>query len=405
MFTLRLNGYSAYDFRDELVVDDGLVFKGQRCVVPEAIRSEVLQRIHAAHIGREGCIRRAREHVYWPGMTAHIKDYVSRCETCLKFSRTQQKETFYQPDTVPSRPWQEIATDLCVIESQQYLVTVDYFSNFAEVDRLNKTGASEVILHLKKLFARYGSPEILRSDNGPQFSCGEFKGFAQKWNFKHVTSSPGYPQSNGKAENAVRTVKELVRRAWDSGADPWQALLDFRNTPSQGIAISPAQRLLGRRTRTTMVTHPTMLHPEWKSCTERQARQKATQRQVYNEGARDLVPLKTGDKVMIQLHPTDREWKKGVVIQCFGIRSYVVQTEKGKYRRNRRRLRPIPAEDLEVGETEESEDEAGFEEGPAPHEDIQEEEVPDEARQNEDPVTTRSGRISRRPRYLQDFVE
>ena len=73
-----------YDFRDELVVYKEMVFKGQRCVVPESVRPEVLKRIHQAHIGREGCIRRARNHVYWPGMTAQIKDYVSRCETCLK---------------------------------------------------------------------------------------------------------------------------------------------------------------------------------------------------------------------------------------------------------------------------------------------------------------------------------
>ena len=71
--------------------------------------------------------------------------------------------------------------------------------------------------------------------------------FAQEWKFEHATSSsPGYPQANGKVENAIRTVKELVRRANDTGQDPWLALSDFRNTPSQGIDSSPAQRLLGK---------------------------------------------------------------------------------------------------------------------------------------------------------------
>ena len=139
---------------------------------------------------------------------------------------------------------------LTFLEGKHYLVTVDCHSNFAETDQLSSTTTFAVIGKLKQHFARYGVPERVRTDNGPQFSSEEFHGFSQEWQLKHTTSSPGHPQSNGKAENAVGMVKQLFRKAMHSGRDVWQSLLDFGNTPTQGMTVSPAQRFLGRRTRT-----------------------------------------------------------------------------------------------------------------------------------------------------------
>ena len=89
------------------------------------------------------------------------------------------------------------------------LVVSDYFSNYIEVARLSSTPTQAVFRELKTMFARFGIPEILVTDNAPQFSSNEFQVFAKSLSFNHVTTSPRYPQSNGKAENAVRTVKRL----------------------------------------------------------------------------------------------------------------------------------------------------------------------------------------------------
>ena len=105
--------------------------KGQGCVVPQSVRPEALSRIHRSHIGQGGCVRFAREHVFWPGMTSQIQDFVSRCETCQTFSRKQQRETLHQ-ELPPDRPWQEVACDLFELEGKHYLITVDCHSNFAE---------------------------------------------------------------------------------------------------------------------------------------------------------------------------------------------------------------------------------------------------------------------------------
>uniref|UniRef100_A0A1A7XSP3 Gypsy retrotransposon integrase-like protein 1 n=1 Tax=Iconisemion striatum TaxID=60296 RepID=A0A1A7XSP3_9TELE len=237
--------------KDELSTQYGLVFKGERVVIPEALQREVMEKLHSSHIGTEGCLRRARVCVYWHGMSNHIKNYVLKCDICRSVDAKQQKETLnsHEPTT---RPWTKVGTDLFNFDGRDYLITVDYFSNFWEIDFLPDTKSSTVIRKLKAHFARQGIPDIVFSDNGPQYSSTEFANFSRKWDFKHMTSSPGYPQSNGKAESAVKTAKRLMRKAKLARQDPYLALLDHRNTPTQGLGASPAQRLLSRRTRSLL---------------------------------------------------------------------------------------------------------------------------------------------------------
>ena len=85
------------------------------------------------------------------------------------------------------------------------------------------------------MFARYGVPNVLVTDNGPQFSSAEFLAFARMWDFQHVTSSPRYPQSNGKAESAVKSVKWLFTKCQEARQSEYQALLDWRNTSIPGL--------------------------------------------------------------------------------------------------------------------------------------------------------------------------
>ena len=101
--------------------------------------------------------------------------------------------------------------------------------------------SSEVITQLKSTFARYGIPDEVVSDNGPQFSSRKFKQFAESWEFKHTTTSPKHPQANGQVENAIGTTKSVLKKAYEDGTDPYIALLENRNTPIAGLSYSPAQ--------------------------------------------------------------------------------------------------------------------------------------------------------------------
>ena len=75
--------------------------------------------------------------------------------------------------------------------------------------------SAQTILQLKKIFSRHGIPDILFSDNGPQFDSHEFTNFSTDWQFQHITSSPRYPQSNGEVERAVQTMKAVLNKSND----------------------------------------------------------------------------------------------------------------------------------------------------------------------------------------------
>lgn len=117
-----------------------------------------------------------------------------------------------------------------------------------------------VIAKLKRHFAVHGVPHTLMTDNASQFVCKDFENFAHKWEFKHIRSSPLYPQSNGLAERAVRSAKHLLEKCYRDHTDIRAALLHVRNLPRDGLP-SPAQRLLSRQTRTFLPVTKAMLRP------------------------------------------------------------------------------------------------------------------------------------------------
>ena len=153
----------------------------------------MLNQIHSiiGHIGIGGRIRRAREILYWPRMSAEIRDFVSRCTICQTYRPEQPREQL-QPHEMPSRPWQKIAADLFVLGQQTFLTMVDYWSNFFEVVEIHKKTAQVVITQLKVQFARHGIPEVLITDNGPECGNQEFNNFSSAWQVEHHMSSPRY---------------------------------------------------------------------------------------------------------------------------------------------------------------------------------------------------------------------
>ena len=160
------------------------------------------------------------------------------------------------PSTFPSLPWEIIATDLFQWKGHTYLLIVDYFSRYIEISKLTGETSAEVIRHMKSIFARHGIPQKVMSDNGPQFASSLFKGFAIDYGFTHHTSSPRYPQANGEAERAVKTIKALLKNA----DDPYLALLAYRATPLQN-GYSPSELLMNRKLRTTVPMVPNQMQP------------------------------------------------------------------------------------------------------------------------------------------------
>ena len=140
------------------------------------------------------------------------------------------------------------------------------------------------------------------------------------------------PVTLSRAENAVKTCKSLMKKAKADGQDPLLALLDWRNTPTEGLGTSPVQRLMGRRTRTFLPTHETLLRqPSHQDTAIKLAERKAKQAQQYNKKFRPLMALKCGQSTRMRL-PGREEWSLGTCTRALGNR----------YRHNRRQLRLTP---------------------------------------------------------------
>ena len=329
-----------FNYRDELSVHDGIIVRGDRVVIPKTMRQDLLMKVHAGHSGINSCLRRARDLIFWPGMSNDIREYLTACDTCASSPPNQAPEPIYS-HAVPDRPWEKVGTDLFHIEGRNYLVTVDYFSQFVEVDYLTETTSQMVVSKLKGQFARHGIPDVVVSDNGPQFASSHFAQFAKTWHFDHQPSSPGNSKGNGAAEAAVKVVKRMMKRCQAAREDPYLGLLNIRNTPQEGMDTSPAQRLMSRRTRTVVPTCSSRLQPKENLRQKEQLEAKKATTAEKLVGRRVLKPLQVGDSVRMQ--PIDgkanQSWKQAVVTSVVKPRSYEVESEGTVYRRNRQFLR------------------------------------------------------------------
>ena len=404
--------YPYFDIRDELVVQDDLIFKGPQVVIPAAMRKEMMSVTHASHIGIEGCIRRARETMYWPCRSSELKEYISKCDICMAHRTTPGKEPISQHHFA-ARPWAKVGADLCDHAGRTLLVVSDYYSNFIEVENLHRATTNTVSKALKTMFARYGVPDVLISDNGPQFASGEFAAFATKWGFDHTTSSPHYPQSNGKAENAVKTVKRLFTKCKESNCSEFLALLDWRNTPTEGLGTSPAERFLGRRCKTLLPAHGALLQPRYPTEVDTQAINKQKQRQqyYYDRHTRPLKPLSPGDSVRMRL-PGQSTWSPGVCAGLVGPRSYEVKVGDRTFVRNRRHLiqsKETVPEDLPEAEDSPRQQEGSEATPPQCQPEDQQPAGTPSVESGTTPMCTpqslrRSGRIREKPNRLGNFV-
>lgn len=326
-----------WDYRDELAVYNGVIYRGEKVCIPADLRQETLKVIHNSHLGVVNCRKRARELLFWPGMSKQIEDIVSKCSACLTYRNKPAKEPMIMHE-VPQLPWSKVGTDLFELEGNHYLIMVDYYSNFIEVAPLQRdTRTSVVINQMKQIIARYGIMDTLISDNGPQFTSAEFKDFVMKYNISHITSSPLHQQSNGLAEKAVQTVKDMIRKCRDSGDDIYLSLLELRNTPRDTETGSPMQRLMGRRGK-TLIPITQILRKPMSSDTEKvQSRLtefREKQKFYYDKNAKVRQDIKPDDAVRIY---TPKGWKPAEYVEKSTYpRSHVVKAgDSGReYRRN-----------------------------------------------------------------------
>ena len=181
------------------------------CTLPLAgSRSPLVKYARGSHIGfsstsqTRSCALRMPRYVTF----TVTSETVSECPTCRKYEVANPAEPLMVHE-VHDRPWAKVGVDLFKFADRDYFCTLDYMSNFWEIDHLQNTEAKTVITKLKHHFVRHGIPDRQVTDNGPQFSSRDFSTFAKKWCFTHTPVSPCNSKANGKVESAVKMAKNL----------------------------------------------------------------------------------------------------------------------------------------------------------------------------------------------------
>lgn len=333
-----------FKYRDELATQDGLVFRNEKIVIPPILWRSMIGRVHIAHSGVEGTLKLARANIFWPGMSNHIKHTISLCATCAKFSASQCKPPM-QTHPVPVHPFQFISMDVLTVpykgKARYFLVTVDHFSDFFELDLLPDLTMHTMVDVCKKNFSRHGKPQRILTDNGSNFVNSEMARFTKEWDIEHVTSSPYHQQANGKAESSVKIAKKLIKKAEDSKQDLWLMLLNWRNTPNK-LGSSPVCRLFSRSTRCEVPMSATNLMPRIvQNVPEAIQDNKRKVKYQYDKSTRRLPSLEVGDPVFVQLNPdVSKTWVPAEIKNKLSERSYLVERNGTTYRRDVVHVKP-----------------------------------------------------------------
>lgn len=307
--------------RQELTIEDDCLLWGRRVIVPSKLQNLVLSELHECHPGMCRMKALARSFVWWPGIDQDIEDTVRSCEMCINMKDV--------PKVAPlilwpwaTEPWQRIHIDYAEISGQHFLVIVDSHSKWMEVFPVNSLTTLTAMNILKGLFARYGFPQEVVSDNGPQFIAEDFKYFLKINVIKHTLCPPYHPSSNGLAEKHVQTFKRMFLKYEGSQQIPHKLadiLFRYRNLPHTTTGKTPAELFLKRvpRTRLSLI----------KPCLKSKIEQKQAAAKLSKDGSFPRFRyFDVFQKVRVRNVRGGREkWIPGIIVERKGPLTYLVR--------------------------------------------------------------------------------
>ena len=313
--------------QEELTVEGECLLWGIRVIVPTKLRAQVLEELHRDHQGMSRMKAVARSHLWWPGLDQQIEELVRSCERCLAGKPAPAAAPLH-PWVWPTRPWTRVHIDFAgPFEDKMFLLAVDAHSKWPEVVVMANTSSSNTINALRRMFASYGIPERIVSDNGPQFTSTEFADFLHGNGVKHTRSAPYHPASNGAVERLVQTFKNAM---WASRGDARSLqhrldsfLFSYRTSPHATTGQAPCSLFLGRSLRTRF----DLLKPDVEGRVLNKQSSQVSQHDQHSK-ARTLV---VGQKVMARDFRTRHgpAWVPGIVQTVLGPVSYMVKVAEG----------------------------------------------------------------------------
>ena len=198
--------------KEELTVEGNCLLWGLWIIIPPELQPKMIKLLHETHPGIIKMKALARSYVWWPGIDKDLEHCSKSCEACQ-----QQQMWKLTSIGVPQQIMAEVAS-IGPFQGHMWLIVVDTFSKWPEVVPMKVTTATRTIEELRSIFACWGLPEQIITDNGPQFTSEEFQKFVCSNGIKHSRTAPYHPQSNEAAERFVQTFKQAMKKmSWQKG--------------------------------------------------------------------------------------------------------------------------------------------------------------------------------------------
>ena len=343
-----------FPHRHSLVTVGPVVMLHDRPVIPKPLRPVVMDHLHAGHASATAMFERASTSLYWPNFRQDLINFRAACRQCSRFAPSNPAMPPIIPED-PTYPFQSLCADFFTLDSRNYFVVVDRYSNWLTVFKLAADKTEEVIRVMRQYISTFGIPATFTSDGARVFTSKLFEDFCSKWGIVHRVSTAYNPRANKRAELAVKHAKRIIRgntsQTGTLDTDKLvRAVLMHRNTPCSITGLSPAQVVFGRAVRDPLPLQPSKLRlrQDWRQAADNRAEayshRKFTMQETLSRGSRQLPPLKPGDHVLIQDQHgnSPKQWSKtGVIIEVGPYDSYIVSVDGSRQvtKRNRRYLR------------------------------------------------------------------
>lgn len=295
--------FKPYDL--ELCESSGILLRGERIVIPQTLQQRTLELAHEGHPGIVVMKRRLRQKVWWPGMDKETEKFVKNCRECILVSSQDPPEPLART-VMPDKPWAHVAADFMgpLPSGHNLLVLVDYFSRFIEVIVMKEITAKLTVQAMHETFCRYGIPETLRTDNGPQFVSDALNGFCEEHGIQLLRTTPYWPQANGEVERANRALKKRLQISQETENSDWRwdlrtYLLLYNSTPHSTTGVAPSALMFGRVLRDKLPSISVAARRDIEEVMDRDREKKLVEAE-YSNKRRQARPnqIKAGDVVV-----------------------------------------------------------------------------------------------------------
>ena len=312
--------------RNEISIEDDCLLWGIRVIIPKALRRDLLQELHRDHPGISRMKSLARSHIWWPGLDSDVEQLAKSCQACKSVKQAQPVAPLH-PWTWPSKPWQRVHIDFAgPFLNKMYFLVVDAHSKWPETFEMTQTTTTKTVSLLRHLFAKYGLPEQVVSDNGPQFTSDEFAQFMCRNGIRQTRSSPYHPSSNGAVERFVRTFKQTMKAGEKDGLSHHHRLANFlltyRTTPHSTTQVAPCTLFLGRSIRSRL----DLVRPD----VSRQVCLKQDLQKRHHDRHAHERNFMVGQRVTVRNYRPGPAWIPGTITQAQGPLTFIVCMENGQ---------------------------------------------------------------------------